>query len=579
MNLYADIEEAIRQSVRNLIAANALPEGLALEGIVVEPPKDPAHGEMATNAAMVLAGRAKQSPRDIAIKLVAEIHKIPNVVSAEIAGPGFINIRFKPEFWLGVVSAILKNPEHYGKSAQGLGKRMLVEYVSANPTGPLHVGHARGAVLGDALASLLAKAGYEVVREYYINDAGAQIAKLASSLHLRYREAHGEEIGEIPEGLYPGDYLIPAAQKLKARDGDRWLGKPPANEYSEMHAFAVESMMELIREDLALLGIHHDVFTSEKNISDEGLVEEAIKELQAKDLVYTGVLEPPKGKQLEDWEPRPQLLFRSSQFGDDCDRPLKKSDGSYTYFAPDIAYHYDKVKRGFDSLIDVLGADHAGYVKRIKAAVEALSNGKVPLEVKLCQLVKFMRAGQPAKMSKRAGTFVTVRDLVEEVGPEVVRFWMLTRKPEAPLDFDVELALEQSKDNPVFYVQYAHARAKSAIRLAASELPEALSIETPLERLTAPEELALIRELAAYPRMIESAAASFEPHRVAFYLQNLAAAFHHLWNRGNEDVALRFVIRNDSALTSARLKLVEAVASVLASGLRLLGVEPVEEMR
>lgn len=583
MNLFNMLRGALLDQITALQAEGALPSGLAMDAVEVTPPREAAHGDMATNAAMVLAAKAGMRPRDIAEKLVEKLQKLPSVTSVEIAGPGFINLRFAPAFWQAVIPEILKAGTHYGDAALGGGEKVNVEYVSANPTGPMHVGHARGAVFGDALAALLEKAGYDVTREYYINDAGAQIDKLADSAFHRYREALGEAAGEVPEGLYPGDYLVPAGQALKAKYGESLRAQPREEWLPIVRRFVVDAMMALVREDLALLGIKHDVFTSEWELAQQGKVQESFDALDKKGHIYTGVLPPPKGKVIEDWEPRELVLFRASQFGDDGDRPMKKADGQWAYIAPDIAYHYDKLQRGFNKMVLVLGADHTGYQKRLQAAVAALSDGKAELQVKLCQIVKFLRGGQPAKMSKRAGTFVTVRDVIDEVGKDVLRFIMLTRKNDAPLDFDVEKVTEQSKDNPVFYVQYAHARVFSVLRMAAEQAPEALALSegdaSPLAALlTAPQELELIRLLAVWPRLVEQAALAYEPHRIAFFAQELAAAFHGLWHAGNDDLSLRFIQKHDIKQTAARLVLVRAVACVIASALEVLGVEPVQEM-
>ncbi|SET29815.1 arginine--tRNA ligase [Oceanicella actignis] len=579
MNLYADIKTLVLDSLNALAAEGALPQGLDLSNVAVEPPRDPAHGDMATNAAMVLARPAGLKPRDIAAMLAPRLQADARVLSAEVAGPGFLNLRLSPQVWRDAVAAALAAGTDFGRSDMGRGQRVNVEYVSANPTGPLHVGHTRGAVFGDALASLLDFAGYDVTREYYINDGGAQVDVLARSAYERYREAHGLE-PEIAEGLYPGDYLIPVGAALKEKYGDALLDKPESEWLPEVREFATAMMMDLIREDLAALGVRMDVFFSEKSLYGSGRIEEALDALEKKGLIYVGVLEPPKGKTPEDWEPRPQTLFRATAFGDDVDRPLKKSDGSWTYFAPDIAYHYDKVRRGFDQLIDVFGADHGGYVKRLKAAVAALSDEKVPLDVKLCQLVKLYKNGQPFKMSKRAGSFVTLRDVVDEVGPDVARFMMLTRKNDAPLDFDFAKALEQSRDNPVFYVQYAHARARSALRAAAEAGIDVAAVpQADLAPLAHPAELALAARIADWPRQVEAAARSHEPHRVAFFLQELAAELHGLWNKGKDEPALRFVQPDDPAGTLARLALLSAAAVVIAAGLGILGVTPMDEMR
>jgi len=602
MNIYKKIERELKIIIRQMQDAGALPDGINADKVEATPPREAAHGDIATNAAMVLAAQLGKNPKEVAAMFAEKLKDLAGVVKVEVAGPGFINMTLAPSIWQESVLDIIESGRDYGNSDVGQGQRVNVEYVSANPTGPMHVGHGRGAVYGDALANLLAKAGYKATREYYINDAGAQVDKLAESAFMRYREACGEAIGEMPEGLYPGDYLMPVGELLKKNHGDALLKKPREEWLPLVRDTTLAAMMELIKSDLAALGIHHDVFSSEAAITKAGKVEEALAALEKKGLIYVGVLEPPKGKAPEDWEPRPQTLFRSTDFGDDCDRAVKKSDGSWTYFAPDIAYHFDKCQRGFTKLIDVLGADHGGYAKRIKAAVKALSENTVELEVKLCQLVKFMRGGEPLKMSKRAGTFVTVREVVEEVGKDVFRFIMLTRKNDVPLDFDFAKVTEQSKDNPVFYVQYAHARACSILRRAVEECPEALvrfgdvgmwrggeKNNTPhphiptsphlLTRLSRPEELALIRLMCNWPRLVEQAVVSLEPHRVAFYLQELAAAFHGFWNDGNDDAQLRFLIKDDAELTAARLVLAKAVSQVIASGLSVLGVEPMEEMR
>jgi len=561
-----------------------LPQGLDLARVGVEPPRDPAHGDLSTNAAMMLSKQAGMPPRAFAEKLAARLRQEADIVAAEVAGPGFLNLRLAAAFWQAQLVDILRARSHYGDSELGRGRRVNVEYVSANPTGPMHVGHGRGAVVGDALASLLEKIGFQVCREYYINDAGAQVDVLARSLHLRYREAHGEAIGEVPQGLYPGEYLKDTAWLLAKRDGIKWLGAPEAQWLPEFRAFAIANMMAMIRTDLKALGVEHEVITSEREIVGSGGIEKAIAALEKQGLIYVGTLEPPKGKLPDDWEARPQTLFRATQFGDDVDRPLKKSDGSWTYFAADIAYHFDKVQRGFDDMIDIWGADHGGYVKRMQAAVTALTQGKAALDVKLCQLVNLYDKGQPVRMSKRAGTFVTLREVVDEVGKDVFRFVMLTRRNDQALDFDFAKVVEQSKDNPVFYVQYAHARASSVMRhardeYAAPELePEALA-KADLALLDDRDEIALIRLLAQWPRIVEGAAESHEPHRIAFYLQEVAAAFHALWNKGKDEARLRFIQSGAKEATLARLALVQSVAYVIASGLAVFGVTPVEEMR
>ncbi|MDX2112367.1 MAG: arginine--tRNA ligase [Alphaproteobacteria bacterium] len=577
MNLYKHYETQIRQAASQLGFA-------ALDKIEATPPRDSAHGDVATNAAMVIAAQSGKNPREIAGLLLPHIQAFSGVLVVDIAGPGFINITLDPAVWQRAMLDILASGLGYGNSALGEGKNVNVEYVSANPTGPMHVGHGRGAVFGDALATLLMKAGYNVTKEYYINDAGAQVDKLAESAYLRYREACGEAIGDIPAGLYPGEYLIAVGEALRQLHGETLLASERDEWLPVVRDYALGAIMEMIKDDLSALGITHDVFTSEREMTLAGKVEEAVALLDRKGLIYTGVLEAPKGKAPDDWEPRPQTLFKSTQFGDDVDRAIKKSDGSWTYFAPDIAYHYDKCKRGFDLLIDVFGADHGGYVKRIKSAVHALSDGKVAVEVKLMQMIKLLRGGQPAKMSKRAGNFVTIREVVDEVGKDVLRFIMLTRKNDAPLDFDFAKVMEQSKDNPVFYVQYAHARTRSIMRNAASEVPEALPLARQADaslasRLSHPAELALIKLMCSWPRVVEQAAIACEPHRIAFYLQDLAAAFHGLWNQGNDDLSLRFLQKNDIEMTAAKLALVQAVSIVVASGLMVLGVEPAEEMR
>ena len=580
MNLFTDIRSLVLDAVERLAREGSLPKGLSIDAIAVEPPRDPGHGDMATNAAMVLAKPAGQNPRAIADALAQVLREDPRVTSAEAAGPGFLNLRLAPEVWQGVVKAVLTDPA-YGRSTLGQGKRVNVEFVSANPTGPMHVGHTRGAVFGDALARLLAFAGWDVTREYYINDGGAQVDVLARSAYERYREAHGLS-PEIAEGLYPGDYLVPVGKALKETFGDTLLDRPESEWLPQIREVATEAMMGMIREDLALLNVQMDLYSSEKALYGTGRIEEAIDRLRSQGLIYEGQLDPPKGKLPEDWEPREQTLFRSTSFGDDVDRPVRKSDGSWTYFAPDIAYHYDKTQRGFDLLVDVFGADHGGYVKRIKAVVAALTDGRVPVEVKLMQLVKLLKNGEPVKMSKRSGTFVTLRDVVEEVGPDVTRFAMLFRKNDAPLDFDFDKVTEQSKDNPVFYVQYAHARAQSVLRKA-REMgldveAEALSAAD-LSRLGHESELKVAHSLAEWPRLVEIAAKGSEPHRIAFYLYELASDFHSLWNRGNDDSSLRFLQEGDPDTSRAKLALVRAVAVVIAGGLGILGVTPVNEMR
>ncbi|MBO6854344.1 MAG: arginine--tRNA ligase [Marivivens sp.] len=580
MNLFSEVRSLVVESLGQLIEEERLPSGLDFTAVAVEPPRDPLHGDMATNAAMVLAKPAKQKPRDIAENLAEKLRADSRVLSAEVAGPGFLNLRLEAIVWQGLVRDILVDPT-FGRSSLGDGKKVNVEYVSANPTGPLHVGHTRGAVFGDALASLLDYAGYNVTREYYINDGGAQVDVLARSVYLRYLEAHGQDVA-FEDGTYPGDYLVPVGEALKAKVGDAYVGKPESEWLVSVREFATEAMMDLIREDLKALGVEMDQFYSEKSLYGTGRIEGALQALEAKGLIYKGVLEPPKGKVPEDWEPREQTLFKSTEHGDDVDRAVMKSDGSWTYFAPDIAYHYDKVSRGFDQLIDVFGADHGGYVKRMKAAVSALSDGQVPLDIKLCQLVKLWKNGEPFKMSKRAGNFVTLRDVVDQVGPDVTRFHMLTRKNDAPLDFDFDKVLEQSKDNPVFYVQYAHARVHSVLRKARDEgfsVADADLAEADLSLLKNEAEIAVAKKLAEWPRLVEIAAKGHEPHRVAFYLYELASEFHGLWNKGNDDVSLRFLQSNDEVTSKAKIALIRSVSVVISHGLAILGVKPVTEMR
>jgi len=609
-NIFSDFRrQVVLPALEGLVADGILPRGLDSSRVTVEPPRDPAHGDLATNAAMVLAG-ARQAHLDRAINptmpaagmvetpsmalaegIVASMKRYELVTgdyrgsgfTASAVRPGFINIKLAPEVWHAQLRAILRAGTGFGDSPIGGGERVNVEFVSANPTGPMTAAHGRGAVVGDALASLLAKAGFHVAREYYINDSGAQVDTLARSAYLRYREALGEVIGPIPEGYYPGEYLVETGRALAERDGPKWLGRPETEWLRPVREFAVEQMMGLIRADLAALGVRHDLFVSERELVEAGAVSDCLAELEQRGLIYTGVLERPKGKLPEDWEPREQTLFRATRFGDDTDRPLRKSDGSWTYFAGDIAYHRDKFRRGFANLIDVWGADHGGYVRRLQAAVRAVTDGAATLDVKLCQLVHMFDKGVPVRMSKRAGTFVALGDVIDEVGKDVFRFIMLTRRNDQALDFDFAKVTEQSRDNPVFYVQYAHARAASVMRHAAEQFPEdnlsdpALT-KAPIGRLCDPMELALIRQLAGWPRIVESAAETHEPHRIAFYLQEVAALFHALWNKGKDEATLRFILAGEPALTRARLALVRAVALVIASGLAVIGVEPVQEM-
>ena len=581
MNLFADIRSLVVAELAAMAEAGQLPLGLDLSNVAVEPPRDAAHGDMATNAAMVLAKPAGLPPRAIADALSARLARDPRIAGAEVAGPGFLNLRLSNVVWQGVVQATLTEGANFGRSTLGNNARVNIEFVSANPTGPMHVGHVRGAVVGDALANLLAFAGWQVTREYYINDGGAQVDVLARSAYERYREACGLE-PEIREGLYPGDYLIPVGAALKAKYGDSLLDQPESVWLADLREFASTLMMQIIRDDLARLGVRMDVYSSEKALYGTGKIEAAIDTLRGMGLIYEGTLEPPKGKTPEDWEPRVQTLFRSTAHGDDVDRPVMKSDGSWTYFAPDIAYHHDKVKRGFDLLIDILGADHGGYVKRMKAAVSALSNGRVPLDIKLIQLVKLYKNGEPFKMSKRAGTFVTLRDVVEQAGIDVTRFMMLTRKNDVALDFDFAKVLEQSKDNPVFYVQYANARINSVLRKAREaglDVSDATLAKADLTQLNHPAEIDMAQAIAEFPREIEIAAKGNEPHRIAFYLYELASEFHGLWNRGNDDASLRFLQEGNAATSSAKIALARATGVVISAGLAILGVTPVEEMR
>lgn len=572
-----------------------------MQRVEVTPTRDPSHGDLATNAALLVAKVARRRPADIAADLARALESVPGISAAHAAGPGFVNLKLEPSVLQAVAGQVLHAGESYGDSQAGHGVKVNVEYVSANPTGPMHVGHCRGAVVGDALANLLSKAGYDVTKEYYINDAGAQVTALAWAAYWRYLQAIGTPLTQdefaalVPGGIqYGGDYLVPVGQALAARHGTSLAaadGRPaPVDVWMKtVRTETVARMMAMIREDLEALGVHHDVFTSEAKILADGETDRAIDRLAAKGLIYEGVLEPPKGKLPDDWEARPQTLFRSTKFGDDVDRPLRKSDGSNTYFANDIGYHADKIARGADVLIDVWGADHGGYVTRMKAAVAALGqDGKPELDVLLCQIVRIVRDGQPVRMSKRAGTFVTLRDLIDEVGRDAVRFTMLTRKADAQMEFDLDQVVAQSRDNPVFYVQYAHARCCSVMRGAAElaqagRLPGDLSVEAlaqaDLSGLTSDAELAVLGRMAQWPRVVESAAAAHEPHRIAFYLQELAADFHALWNRGRDDATLRFLHEDDAALTRTKLALVEATATVIRSGLRVLGVEPVKEMR
>lgn len=587
MNIFDTYQQKLVEVIELLVADGRLPEGLDLSRIVVEPPRDPAHGDLATNAAMVLAKPAQKNPRALAELLLPALSQIEGVANVEIAGPGFINLRLDPDVFYSVLAKVLVEGKQFGRGAAKAERPVNVEYVSANPTGPMHVGHGRGAVFGDALSSLLDFAGHQVTREYYINDAGAQVNVLARSAMLRYREALGEDIGAIPEGLYPGDYLVPVGQKLAQEFGRSLLDKPESEWLPQVQDIAIDSMMAMIRDDLDALGVRHDVFFSERvlhNGESDGSISSMIRELEARGYVYTGSLPPPKGQLPEDWEDREQLLFRATDVGDDIDRPLVKSDGSYTYFAADVAYLRDKYKRGYKDLIYVLGADHGGYVKRLEAVGRAIGGDEVKVVALLAQLVKLLRDGEPVKMSKRAGSFVTLREVIDEVGRDAVRFMMLYRKNDAPLDFDLAKVVEQSKDNPVFYVQYAHARCASIFRQAGELLPDLDVAEAALQSasfsvLSDEAEIGLLKLISQYPRVVEAGAQSYEPHRIAFYLYELAAAFHGLWNKGKDTPQLRFVNQTDRESTLARLALVAAVRSVLVSGLTVLGVSAPDEMR
>ncbi len=589
MNVFTIFTGHVRSAVEALAAAGIFSSPPDLARIVVEPPREASHGDLATNAAMVLAKDAGLKPRALAERLAAELGRRPEITRVEIAGPGFINLVLDPSVWREALRAAITAGPDFGKSDFGGAEKVNVEYVSANPTGPMHVGHCRGAVFGDALANLLAFAGYAVTREYYINDAGAQVEVLARSAYLRYREALGEDIGAIPEGLYPGDYLKPVGEQAKRIYGTSLRERPESESLAVMRMLAIDAMMVMIRDDLAALSVRHDVFFSERSLTaGQDMVAETIDWLRAEGKVYEGRLPPPKGAPVEDWEDREQTLFRATAFGDDVDRPLRKSDGGYTYFAADIAYHKTKFDRGFRNLIDVWGADHGGYIKRMKAAVDAVSGGAAALDVKIVQLVRLLRDGEPVKMSKRSGDFVTLREVVDEVGRDAVRFMMLYRKNDAVLDFDLAKVIEQSRDNPVFYVQYGHARGQSIFRNARDVLPSlsAAPVErarqlsqAALVRLDDPAEITLLRRLALYPRIIEAAAVAHEPHRVAFYLYEVASEFHALWTKGKDAPHLRFIIQNDPEMTMARLALVQGVVTVLASGLDLLGVSAPDEMR
>jgi arginyl-tRNA synthetase len=574
MTIFITYAAHVDHALDRLVEAGTLPANLDRGNVTVEPPREATHGDLSTNAAMVLAKPAGTNPRALAEAIAIELKKVDGVKAVEVAGPGFLNLRLDAQAWLEELRAIGQAGDDYGRSHLGDSKSVNVEYVSANPTGPMHMGHCRGAVVGDALANVLEFAGYRVVREYYINDAGGQVDVLARSAHLRYREALGEDIGDIPEGLYPGDYLVPVGQRLANEFGDTFAEAPESEWLVSFRQAAVADMMDMIRADLALLGIHHNLFSSEAELHEAGKADAAEKELRARGLIYDGELEKPKGKEIEDWEPVTLPLFRSTQFGDDQDRPIKKSDGSWTYFGADLAYHYQK-SQGVDAMIDIWGADHAGTVKRIKAAVNALTGGKVDFDIKIVQMVKLLRGGEPVKMSKRSGSFVTLAEVVSEVGKDVVRFTMLTRKADAQMDFDFAKVVEASKDNPVFYVQYAHARIASTLRKAEGE---GLGVDATQLNLLGDEEVALIREAASFPRIVEAAAKAGEPHRIAFYLGELAAAFHAYWNLGNDQSDKRFILAHDPALTGARLFMAANIGQVIRNGLRLMGVEAAYSM-
>jgi arginyl-tRNA synthetase len=577
MSLYARYSALLDRALDDLVSEGALPPDLRRNGIAVEPPREAAHGDLATNAAMVLARGAKVNPRALAALIAAKLEALTDVASAEVAGPGFINLRLPPDAWRNELRTIISEGERYGRSRIGNDERVNVEYVSANPTGPLHVGHCRGGVVGDSLARLLEAAGFKVTKEYYVNDAGAQVDTLARSVHLRYRQALGEDAGDVPEGMYPGEYLVPVGTLLAAEFGARYVGAPEGDWLPLFRERAIAAMLDLIRHDLGLLGIHHDKFASEAALQESGAVERSMATLRAKGLVYEGALERPKSIDPKDeWVPEELTLFRSTQFGDDQDRPMLKPDGSWTYFGSDAAYHFEKAKSA-DHLVNIWGADHAGTVKRVQAAVKALTDGRVDLDVKIVQLVRLFRAGEPVKMSKRAGDFVTLADVVREVGKDVVRFMMLTKRADTPLDFDFAKVVEASKDNPVFYVQYAHARISSLKRKAADAGVD-LAAEADLSLLDE-DELSLVKRAAQYPRTVEAAAVAHEPHRIAFYLYDLAAEFHALWNRGNDDPQRRFLLENNPQISRARLELALGIGQIIRGGLALMGVEAAEEMR
>ena len=584
MTIFKRLEAVVGTALDEAIKSGILTLSGDRPSFVVEPTREAAHGELATNVAMTLAKVAGKAPRAIAEILKPKLEANPQITNVEIAGPGFINLSLKPEVWQNELKEILKEGIRYGDSSIGKNLKVNVEYVSANPTGPMHAGHVRGAVIGDTLSHLLAKAGYDVTREYYFNDAGTQVDVLAQTTYLRYKEALGEDIGSIPEGYYPGEYLKDVGEALAKRDGDKWLGKDEAVWLVPIRNYAVDHMMKMIRSDLDLIGIKHDVFTNERELIENGTLEKAFKILEDKGLIYIGTLPAPKGKVMEDWEPTPLTLFRSSQFGDSTDRPLKKRDGTWAYIMPDIAYHYNMVGRGFKLMINVLGTDHGGYLERMRPPIAAFSDNKAELDVVFNNIVKVFKNGEPIKLSKRSGNIITLREMVEQVGAGAVRFFMLTRDPKSPLDFDFAKVVEQTRDNPVFYVQYAHARCCSILRHAEEILPkgslttEALG-KVDIKDINSSDELHLVKFMSNWSRVIEAAALAHEPHRIAFYLMELAAVFHGLWNKGNENASLRFIVPNDNALTEKRLVLIKAVQIILQSGLAVMGCEPIEELR